>query len=617
MNDTFNDQQKDEVIDDATTCTFMDLNNCTYGDNKNNTSEYNKNDKQTNKEQYRPIDYDVEKEIQNSEKSEYFDKYENSFIHQLINDLIHNNLEEENYIQFSNIDNEEIKYRKLKEVITNLKIKEKKIDLILSNNLSFFKYSCMYRKRQLLHEKMLGNWSYVENTINKRDDIRNKNLPFQLLKLEQNMLENISKCYDDILLEDFSGIIITLNTNSFERETDGKIIKVSKVICGCLIEYLDNTSELNIKCIWAHPFLNTKSTYYILCAFLPRVILEAFLNSKGILHNDINDKDHINMVNSVKGEGLENMNSEMCEFKNSEKKKKKKKSFYDRLNELDMEKIKNDHHENDNINNSHNNIIKLEQAYFSNYSTYEYPLTHLLNFNKECAYALNYNENLFKDNENKQDNINTCNNMKGHNNCNDNTSLSSKDSNNKFLYIIFSDIDIFPRQCYLILCSYKYMCLNMHYDTDNYSVHYDLENMKKENVGKTTELSNSCPCKCMKSIPDDSEESYERIIGLSELYMYYMIPKREERENLGLLKRNGWRDLICSTFLEDVHENISSILKIKTHINKVSEHISVQNRIYEKRYTPIYINKYEWCGLKLKDIRNMLNEDFNYDGNDK
>ncbi|ETW35858.1 hypothetical protein PFTANZ_03451 [Plasmodium falciparum Tanzania (2000708)] len=325
MNDTFNDQQKDEVIDDATTCTFMDLNNCTYGDNKNNTSEYNKNDKQTNKEQYRPIDYDVEKEIQNSEKSEYFDKYENSFIHQLINDLIHNNLEEENYIQFSNIDNEEIKYRKLKEVITNLKIKEKKIDLILSNNLSFFKYSCMYRKRQLLHEKMLGNWSYVENTINKRDDIRNKNLPFQLLKLEQNMLENISKCYDDILLEDFSGIIITLNTNSFERETDGKIIKVSKVICGCLIEYLDNTSELNIKCIWAHPFLNTKSTYYILCAFLPRVILEAFLNSKGILHNDINDKDHINMVNSVKGEGLENMNSEMCEFKNSEKKKKKKK----------------------------------------------------------------------------------------------------------------------------------------------------------------------------------------------------------------------------------------------------------------------------------------------------
>ncbi|SBT35575.1 conserved Plasmodium protein, unknown function [Plasmodium ovale wallikeri] len=95
--------------------------------------------------------------------------------------------------------------------------------------------------------------------------------------------------------------------------------------------------------------------------------------------------------------------------------------------------------------------------------------------------------------------------------------------------------------------------------------------------------------------------------------MYYMIPKKEERERLGLLKRNGWRDLISHTFYEDIRENISSIIKIRTNINNLYDHISMQNKMNEKNYTSTYINKYEWCGLKLKDIRNMMNEDFNFE----
>ncbi|CRH00204.1 conserved Plasmodium protein, unknown function [Plasmodium relictum] len=525
-----------------------------------------------------------------------------TFIHNLINDLTANNNEEENYIKYKKIKNEELRYKKLKEVITEIKIKEKKIDVILSSSLNFFKYSNIYRHRHFLHEKMLINWSYVENLINKKNDIRNRNLPFQLLELDKRLLENIQNSYDDILLDDFSGIIITLNTNSFATAVDGNSIHISKIICGCLIEYL-NTSELNIKSIWAHPFLSAKSTYYILCAFLPRVILEAFLNNNICSENKIVYNELMNPSNHKEHVIQKNVINEIKEI--DKQKKKKKISFYDKLDQIQ------DYNKNP------------EDDYFSNFAAYQYPSTFFLNFNKKCASLLNSSSNdvsNIHDDTNKITNdIKEINGDNIYRNSKKNNEVNENKDNNKnsykFLYIIFSDIDIFPRQCYLLLCSYKYMCLNMHYDTDNYFIHYDinLKNIQKENIGKTTELSNNCPCTSIKNCESILEESCERIIGCSELYMYYMIPKKEERESLGLLKRRGWRDLISNTFYEDIKENISSIIKIRTNINNLYDHISMQNKIYEKHYTSSYINKYEWCGLKLKDIRNMINEDFNFE----
>ncbi|GAW81098.1 hypothetical protein, conserved [Plasmodium gonderi] len=530
------------------------------------------------------------------------------FIKNVMKSLTMNSNEEENYLKYKKIKNEEIKFKKLKKIITEIKIKEKKIDVLLSNHRNFFKYTNMYRHRHFLHEKMLINWSYVENIINKKNDIRNRNLPFQLLELDENLAENIQKTYDDILLDDFSGIIITLNTNSFSTAVDGNSIHISKIICGCLVEYL-STSELNIKCIWAHPFLSAKSTYHILCAFLPRAILEAFLNNNTCSENNSTHKQLFNSSCIEKQDQKD-------EIQEKESKQKRKKSFYDRLHQL-KESNSNDPKK---YNKSQNHYTNEEECYFSNFAAQQYPATYFLNFNKEWATLLNNSadssgEYLNSRNEHSRPHTYpTWNTNDMDKETEGENKLNVKNGGN-FLYIIFSDIDIFPRQCYLLLCSYKYMCLNMHYDTDCYSEHYDLDlkNIQKENIGKTTELSNVCPCSSIKNTNSDAEESYERIIGCSELYMYYMIPKKEERESLGLLKRKGWRDLISTTFDEDIHENISRIVKIRTNINNLYDHISMQNKLCEKIYNSTYINKYEWCGLKIKDIRNMMNEDFNFE----
>ncbi|KMZ80295.1 hypothetical protein PVIIG_03199 [Plasmodium vivax India VII] len=551
------------------------------------------------------------------------------FIKHLMRSLTEDCSEEKNYAQQKEIKDEETKFEKMKETIRRIKIKEKKIDVLLSSSKSLFNYTNMYRRRQILHEKMLMNWSYVQSWVNKKNDVRNRNLPFQLLELDKELTKSVPKAYDDILLDHFSGIIITLNTTSFETAVDGNAIHLTKVVCGCLIEYL-GTSEMNIKCIWAHPFLNAKSTYYILSAFLPRVILEAFLNcrtpsEKEAPPNELMDSSRFEEEHTEDGTPGEMTQS------------KKKKSFYDRLHQLresdSNEGQKKKKKKEKKIDNDHTN--EEEDAFFSNFAMQQYPPTYFLNFSKDCAEILQNVDGFSGEAERKsgegsgqysyptwggeeEDSLHgedlPCVQHRQDSEP-DGKNKSGANQADKFLHIIFSDIDIFPRQCYLLLCSYKYMCLNMHYDTDCYSVHHDLnlKNTQKGNVGKNTELSNLCPCTSVRNVSSDTEDSYERIIGCSELYMYYMIPKREERERLGLLERNGWRDLIPSTFDEDISENISSIVKTRTSISSLYEHISTQNKQNEKNYTTAYINKYEWCGLKIKDIRNMMNEDFNYE----
>ncbi|KJP90221.1 hypothetical protein AK88_00069 [Plasmodium fragile] len=548
------------------------------------------------------------------------------FIKSLMQDLTQDCSEEMDYEQHKEIKDEETKFEKMKETIKLIKIKEKKIDVLLSSSENLFKYTNMYRRRQILHEKMLMNWSYVQNSVNKKNDVRNRNLPFQLLELDKDLTKNVPKAYDDILLDHFSGIIITLNTTSSETTVDGNAIHVKKIVCGCLIEYLGR-SEINIKCIWVHPFLNAKSTYYILSAFLPRVILEAFLNYKAPSQkenfpNHVMDSSRLKEENTAYGTLQEMTQS------------KKKKSFYDRLHQLNESNpykdktMKKEKTEKWMDNNSTNE----EDSFFNNFVMQQYPAMYFLNFSKDCAELLKNFDRQTVDGEKKNEEGNryysypTWAEEPPHeedfpsaehtqDKDPDEKNKSGENKVDKFIHIIFSDIDIFPRQCYLLLCSYKYMCLNMHYDTDCYSVHYDLnlKNIQKENIGKNTEVSNACPCTSVNDVSSDAEDSYERIIGCSELYMYYMMPKREEREKLGLLERNGWRDLIPNTFNEDISENISSIVKTKTSISNLYEHISIQNKQNEKNYTTAYINKYEWCGLKIKDIRNMMNEDFNYE----
>ncbi|CAD2104574.1 conserved Plasmodium protein, unknown function [Plasmodium vinckei] len=574
--------------------------------NKNKLDDKNEMNKQS-EDSNKPESENTSNHI-NGDNNIAFENKE--YLKNLIKELASNNDEKENYMKCKQIENEELRFEKLKELIIDMKIKEKKIDVILSSNENVFKYFNLYRQRYFLHEKMLINWSYVENSINKKNDVRNRNLPFQLLELDNTLLENVQNCYDDILLDNFSGIMLTLNTKSFETNVDDNSIYLSKIICGCLIEYIDQ-SELNIKCIWAHPLLNAKSTYSILSAFLPRVILEAFLNKP-------TSATTLGMTTSILGaENHKIEKTEMINDKNSiednmieERKEKKKNSFYNRLNKLKDSK--------NNANNTNDSINNEQTQYLKKFALYEYPAMYYLNFNKNCALVMN---NFSDTNKTLNDQAEkTCTQNQQTNNYsyptyNENNEIIDTTNSDKFLYIIFSDIDIFPRQCYLLFCSYKYMCLNMHYETDACYMHSDLnlKNIQKENIGKDTYLSNICPCAETKEDPSNAEDACERIIGCTELYMYFMLPKKEEREKLGLLKRNGWRDLISNTFEEDINENISNLLKIRTNIMNLPNHINIQNKMYEKGYTSTYINKYEWCGLKIKDIRNAMNENFNYE----
>ncbi|SBS95924.1 conserved Plasmodium protein, unknown function [Plasmodium ovale curtisi] len=432
------------------------------------------------------------------------------YLKNLIKELASNNDEKENYMKCKQIENEELRFEKLKELIIDMKIKEKKIDVILSSNENVFKYFNLYRQRYFLHEKMLINWSYVENSINKKNDVRNRNLPFQLLELDNTLLENVQNCYDDILLDNFSGIMLTLNTKSFETNVDDNSIYLSKIICGCLIEYIDQ-SELNIKCIWAHPLLNAKSTYSILSAFLPRVILEAFLNKPtsattldkttsilGSENHKIEKTEMINDKNSIEDNMIE------------ERKEKKKNSFYNRLNKLKDSK--------NNANNTNDSINNEQTQYLKKFALYEYPAMYYLNFNKNCALVMNNFSDTNKtlnDQAEKACTQNQQTNNYSYPTYNENNEIIDTKNSDKFLYIIFSDIDIFPRQCYLLFCSYKYMCLNMHYETDTCYMHSDLnlKNIQKENIGKDTYLSNICPCAETKEDPSNAEDACERIIG--------------------------------------------------------------------------------------------------------
>eukprot|EP00371_Babesia_bovis_P002394 XP_001611041.1 hypothetical protein [Babesia bovis T2Bo] len=139
----------------------------------------------------------------------------------------------------------------------------------------------------------------------------------------------------------------------------------------------------------------------------------------------------------------------------------------------------------------------------------------------------------------------------------------------KFAYVMHNDLDMFPRQCWLLFASIKKMSLPRHYEPsmfDEHPVELEYGECHNDEVGQY--LLPECPgkveegvlasvgtensvrtvaCKCYtekikKSV--DTQAWLDRLVGCSEGYMCVLLPKRSERELLGLAPRDGWRDLI-------------------------------------------------------------------------
>lgn len=151
----------------------------------------------------------------------------------------------------------------------------------------------------------------------------------------------------------------------------------------------------------------------------------------------------------------------------------------------------------------------------------------------------------------------------------------------KFAYAMHNDLDMFPRQCWLLLASIKKMSLPRHYEPSTFGEHpVELEygecHMDEAghlllpefsgivddgvlmSVGTECSVrSVSCNCyteKLKKSM--DSQAWLDRLVGCTESYMCIMLPKRIERESLGLHVRDGWRDLVASALDRPLLEEV-------------------------------------------------------------
>ncbi|UKJ88066.1 hypothetical protein MACJ_000509 [Theileria orientalis] len=118
-------------------------------------------------------------------------------------------------------------------------------------------------------------------------------------------------------------------------------------------------------------------------------------------------------------------------------------------------------------------------------------------------------------------------------------------------------------------------------------------------INSTRDVSCSCRREKLKKSVDD-QAWLDRLVGCTENYMYLMLPKRQERARLGLLVRDGWRDLVVPNLdpilLQDINnilpEYARSQLLLPKNQNNVNYNADVE----------------EWCRLKREDLIDVTSD---------
>lgn len=64
----------------------------------------------------------------------------------------------------------------------------------------------------------------------------------------------------------------------------------------------------------------------------------------------------------------------------------------------------------------------------------------------------------------------------------------------------------------------------------------------------------------------DDQAWLDRLIGCTEAFMSIMLPKKAERQALGLYVREGWRDMVPNSFEEGLYLNVSQFFFINAFL---------------------------------------------------
>ncbi|GFE54283.1 hypothetical protein BaOVIS_016870 [Babesia ovis] len=416
------------------------------------------------------------------------------------------------------------------------------LDQVLDTGVEHEPYTTIYRHRHFLKARVLRNWSYIETIWNVSGNPRNKNIPFDLRPLTREIINQLDATNTDIADPEFSGLMVTLNTQPFtspppsdaSKGTDaqksddvnsdgqapintnaGEPSKESatqddkadsaapvnsnatqcksKIIAGAIVECL-MTNERCIRCIWVHPHLSKHSSRVLLQAFLPRLMLEIF-----------------------------NVPSVMTE---------------------------------------------------------EGPSPY-----------------------------------------------------HKFAYAMHNDLDMFPRQCWLLLASVKKMSLPRHYEPSTFDEHpVDLEygECHTDEAGPvllpkftgivdegiltsvgTEESVRGVACTCYtekmkKSV--DAQAWLDRLIGCTEAYMCILLPKRSEREALGLLQRDGWRDLIVEDVDRALLEELLELLPMDSRNRFPHLYDPSVATVNVRCNANLNSDLEEWCKLRCEDLIDITSD---------
>ncbi|GBE60217.1 erythrocyte membrane protein, putative [Babesia ovata] len=203
----------------------------------------------------------------------------------------------------------------------------------------------------------------------------------------------------------------------------------------------------------------------------------------------------------------------------------------------------------------------------------------------------------------------------------------------KFAYAMHNDLDMFPRQCWLLLASIKKMSLPRHYEPSTFEEHpVDLEygecHMDEAghlllpefsgivddgvlaSVGSECSVrSVSCNCyneKMKKTV--DAQAWLDRLVGCTESYMCLMLPKRSEREALGLHPRDGWRDLVTEGLDRPLLEELLELLPVDSRDRFSHLYDPSVATVSVRCNANLNSDFEEWCKLRREDLIDVTSD---------
>ncbi|EKX72138.1 hypothetical protein BEWA_046020 [Theileria equi strain WA] len=119
----------------------------------------------------------------------------------------------------------------------------------------------------------------------------------------------------------------------------------------------------------------------------------------------------------------------------------------------------------------------------------------------------------------------------------------------------------------------------------------------------------ACNCRTEKLKKGLDDQAWlDRLVGCTESYMYLMLPKRKERARLGLLERDGWRDLIAEAIDPILHGDILNILP--EHARSMSLFSLDPNAPIMTIRSNANLNgdTEEWCRLRKEDLIDVTSD---------